>query len=56
MYIKEPYICVDNKLSFSGVSSQRNTKTSPPEDDNLLSKHIYIYYLVHLLVVIKIVT
>jgi hypothetical protein len=28
MYIKDPYICFDNKLSSSGGSSQRNTRTS----------------------------
>ena len=28
MYIKDPYICFDNKVSSSGSSSQRNTRSS----------------------------
>jgi hypothetical protein len=109
MYIKGPYVCFDNKLSSSGSSSQRNTRSSHqalrlkdqtlktqniqiphsmsvlgfnvlsfnhkawcddllflcdelPEDDTLLSKHmsgslkyiVYVFHLLHLLVVMKI--
>ena len=41
MYIKGPYICFDNKLSFSGGSSQRNTRLHQLAD-TLFSKHMYV--------------